>query len=247
MIRAVLKAYSNNRTLKRFGDQDAHRRLAGRYAYLALPYQPERTTEPDCGEYADPLYFLAQVREALDEAGYISLPILVKEHPWQNLQPVDHITLPFRGRMFYKHLRLMKNVLLVHPSVSPDDLIDGARLVVTANGSTAWEGLIRGKPALTARRRWYSQCGATVHLIDERDIKPKLELLLSLDAAAVKSMVTKFLDEERVSVPAPIGGDLSDFDLEVWASAMANALIKRVDIRAEHIALDPGSESTGGG
>jgi hypothetical protein len=229
-VQAAKKAASNNRFLTRFGSQDAHREQYGKYAYMALPRQPERTTEPDCGQYADPLLFLVDVRNALDESGHPDMPILVREHPWQNRQPVDHITLPFRGKGFYEFIRGIPNVRLVHPNVSPDELMEGARLVVTANGSSAWEGLTRGKPALTARKRWYADCGAVTHLIDEPDIKSKLAVILGLSSEEILAGVERFLIEERVSLPVHIGEPLSEVETTAWASAMADALVERTSL-----------------
>ncbi len=228
MVRAVRGARSSRRYLSRVGEKDAHIRHAHQYAYLPLHKQPELTTEPACGDFADQLTFISQVRKSLDAAGFENIRILAREHPKQLRQPASVITHSSRRRDFYDSIRAIPNTALVHPSVSPDDLLAGSRLIATANGSTAWEGLILGKPSIMARRTWYADCFGIASLSDRESVTERINLILSLDEDAVIASLNEFLRNESITFPAPAREPLSDTEAKNLAGLMALELVRRV-------------------
>lgn len=122
------------------------------YVYLAMHYQPERTTSPDGGRFSDQYAVAAVLAEALP-GGWV---LAVKEHPSQFKFVRNGEMARFAG--YYDNLAALPNVFLV-PSESPSlGLLDGARGVATVTGAVGWEALVRGKPVFCFGTAWYGAC-----------------------------------------------------------------------------------------
>jgi hypothetical protein len=126
------------------------------YAYFPLQYQPERTSIPMGGVFADQL-------SALDILTH-SLPpgwtVYVKEHPREFTGVVPQSVRLARSKQFYKTLCNYdhRKVRLVSPSVSSDELIRNSKCVVTLTGTTGWEAVQRGIPTIVFGVPWYIHC-----------------------------------------------------------------------------------------
>jgi capsular polysaccharide biosynthesis protein len=130
------------------------------YVFLALHYQPEQTTSPTGGVFVD-----QQI--AVDMLARLAPPgwrVYVKEHPFQFFPT----SIGERSRQvdFYDDLLSYPNVTLVPWSVSPFDLIDGARAVATVTGTTGIEAVMRGKPVLVFGHAWYAGCEGAFYTPD---------------------------------------------------------------------------------
>lgn len=156
------------------------------YVFVALHYQPERTTSPGGGAFCDQVRMVDLIAKAVP-AGWT---VYVKEHPGQ--------LAPFwkgeqcRTTQFYDEIAAMPNVRLVPLSSPPFPLIDHARAVATISGTIGWESLIRGKPVLTFGDSWYSPCEgvfSTPSLHACRDAIAKIEAGFKVDHAKVRLFV----------------------------------------------------------
>jgi hypothetical protein len=122
------------------------------YVYVALQAEPERQTTPNGGAFLYQYLMVDMLSKAVPEGWRV----FVKEHVVQ-LNP--HFTAE-RGRTpgFYEFIAGLPNVALLADDMVSFDLIDRARAVATVSGSTGWEAVLRGKPALLFGHAWYRDC-----------------------------------------------------------------------------------------
>lgn len=113
------------------------------FVFLPLQYQPERSTSPMAGVFADQ-FLIAEILSFALPPGW---EIYIKEHPSQWAEKGVHAQ---QGRFsgYYKKLSKIKNVKLAKMDISTNDLILNSRAVATATGTAGWEALLKGKPAL---------------------------------------------------------------------------------------------------
>ncbi|MBN1122990.1 MAG: hypothetical protein JXJ17_18080 [Anaerolineae bacterium] len=126
--------------------------LAAPYIYVALSYQPERTTSPLGGVFVDQTLMIDLLSKTIPDGWQL----YVKEHPRQ-FQPGSrgHMT---RTGQFYRDIVALPNAKLVPMSMVPFDLIDQAKAVATVTTTTGFEGVARGKPAIIFGQTWYKGC-----------------------------------------------------------------------------------------
>ena len=154
----------SNRRMRRL--ERHYRQLAGMvdfgipYVYVALNYQPERTTSPMASIFVDQFLIVDMLAKAVPA----HWQIYVKEHPTQ-FTPVKFFRAQ-SGRTIdmYDDMTALPNVTLVPISVSSYDLIDHARSVAVATGTVGWEAVHRGKPVLLFGYPWYRGCEGTFQI-----------------------------------------------------------------------------------
>lgn len=132
------------------------------WVYLPLAGQPERTSNPQGGIFTDQTLMIEMLVDALP-AGW---QLLVREHG-------RHFDAVFHGHTcrtpeFYTDVAAMPRVSWVGLDVDPFTLIDGARAVATIAGTSGWEALVRGVPALVFGATWYAECDGA-HQVRTRD------------------------------------------------------------------------------
>jgi hypothetical protein len=141
------------RYLKRL--EAEYRRLAVRpdlgkkYVVMGLHYQPESTTSPRAGLFADQLYILELMARHLPR----DWAIYVKENPKQ-FNPIAEGNTG-RPMRFYRDALKIPRVSLVPHDMDPFVLIDQALAVFTVTGTIGWEGMARGKPVVIFGPSWY--------------------------------------------------------------------------------------------
>ena len=138
------------------------------FVYVALHFQPERTTSSLGGPFADQ-YLLVDLVARCVPRGW---KVYVKEHPSQFYPP-------FCGERsrhldFYTDLQRVPNVELVSLSTSSFQLIDHARAVATVTGTVGWEAVIRGTPALVFGSPWYRHCEGVWCVATEKALREAL-------------------------------------------------------------------------
>ena len=178
----------------------APRQLPSDYVLFMLHFQPERTTDPESGLARFQASALVELRKKMDDEGLESLAIVVKEHPRQILRwDLGERTLLARSADFYEAIAGLHNCYLVGPKVGSESLIRRARLVVTPNGTAAWEALLNGRPGITFAETWHSTCAASPSwdALTRGDVS--LRELLSMDREAVVGSVKRFAEVERTT------------------------------------------------
>src|SRR4029079_18704095 len=124
--------------------------LPERYAVLFLHLQPERSTVPEGGPWAQQ-WLIAHALASCLRADH---RLLVREHPSTFLTGPRLV----RNDESYASLLRVPKVELVSSEVDPFLLIDGARFVATVTGSVALEAVARGKPTLVFGDAVYLGC-----------------------------------------------------------------------------------------
>jgi capsular polysaccharide biosynthesis protein len=150
----------------------------GNYIFMALHYQPERTTSPDGGRYNNQYLVASMLAEALP-AGW---KLLIKEHP--NQFAYGHTGNQSRTILFYEDLDSLPNTHLIPLDVSSSCVLRKAKAVATITGFVGWEAVCRGKPALIFGNAWYQFCKQVYRVYSNYDLHQaidKIQLLNSID------------------------------------------------------------------
>lgn len=138
---------------------------ASPYVYFALHYQPERSTCPDGGVYADQILALRTIVQALPDGWRL----LVKEHPSQFLWQTEGELGRWDG--YYDQILALGPVELVPLAASSEQLIRTAAAVVTITGTVGWEACLGGTPAITLARPWYAAPGLVLSARNAADLR----------------------------------------------------------------------------
>lgn len=121
-----------------------------RFILIALHYQPEETSCPTGGTYADQILMIQLLNQFLPN----DIDIVVKEHKSQFYTHQESAS--GRSSLYYQRLsEISDRVKFASESENPFNLIDKAEAVVTISGTIGWESAIRGTPTLVFGRAWY--------------------------------------------------------------------------------------------
>lgn len=120
-----------------------------KYVYFPLHYEPERTTNPDGGDYYDQILAISSLRAELPNDHLI----VVKEHYSQFTNALQG----YKGRRpsFYKLLNNIEGVVLLDDSVSSKELILQAEFTCSITGTAALESALYGKAGVTMGQSWF--------------------------------------------------------------------------------------------
>ena len=123
-----------------------------KYVYFGLHFEPERTTNPDGGEFHDQTLAILALRNLLPN----DIGIIVKEHPSQ-FYIYDRGS---RGRspLFYDLIKNLSGIQIASYEESSHKLIRGAEFVSTISGTLALEAAIIGKKSVIFGHSWFEGC-----------------------------------------------------------------------------------------
>ncbi|MFA5317863.1 MAG: hypothetical protein WC323_00075 [Patescibacteria group bacterium] len=123
------------------------------FVYIALCYQPERTTSPQGGVFVDQILMIETLSAALPE-GWV---LYVKEHPSQMwLNGLNYSSCRYEG--YYKRIAQLKNTHIIPVETNSFELIKKSQAVATVTGTVGWEAALRMKPAIIFGYAWYHDC-----------------------------------------------------------------------------------------
>ena len=129
--------------------------------YVALHYQPERTTIPEAGFLADQLTAIRMISQVIPKES----KIYVKEHPQQLLiYDLNLRKTSYRSPRYYSVLMSIPNVILVPKRIRASEIIKRVGIVSSATGSVLWEALQIGKPVITFAPTWLSGNNSVIDL-----------------------------------------------------------------------------------
>jgi hypothetical protein len=146
--------------------------LPENFIYFAPNYQPESTTIPDGNGF----HYMPNVVRLLHEALPRGWKIIYKEHPATFKVPYKMF---FRGHMmrsadYYKELAL-ENVIFFPPDFDSFRLIDGARFVVSVNGTILLESAARGKNAVMFGNAWHESLPGVTKIVRREELAAYVE------------------------------------------------------------------------
>ena len=131
--------------------------LQEKYVYFPLHFEPERTSNPDAGDYQDQFKALSIIRKIIPK----EYKIFVKEHPSQSY--FSEKGSKGRSPLFYHLIKNINSVKLINQDFNSQKLIKNSKCVFTLTGTVAIESAILGKLAVTfGSTTWYSGCPNTI-------------------------------------------------------------------------------------
>lgn len=133
-----------------------------RFIYFPLHLQPEATTSPMGGVFADQYLAVEMLARALP-AGW---KLVVKENPAQLLAK--------RDLGFYEQLAKMPQVHLVSRGANTFDLMERCSAVASITGTAGWEALFRSKPVIAFGRAFYRNAPGCVPVESHHELQSSL-------------------------------------------------------------------------
>src|SRR3989344_7119914 len=169
------------------------------FVYFPLNHQPERTSSPQAGLYAD-LLLTAETLAAALPRGW---EIWVKEHPTQwMLRSTRFSSVRYPG--YYHRLANIPNVRVVPINTDTFTLTEKASAVAVTTGTAGWEALLRGKRPLVFGIPWWRDCHGAYRVDSVESCKRSLEGIQN-GARADKQDILRFLVAlDKVCVHASI-------------------------------------------
>lgn len=194
-----------------------------RFVYLALHFQPEMSTVPMGGGFADQRLLAHMLSAHLPD----DVLIYVKEHPRASAWLC-------RSVEYYASLLAIKNVRLMKRNADSFALREHCSAVATVTGSVGFEALFRGKPVFMFGNRFYQyargvhmirtneDCIAAVQSVFERNKKPTL---------IESKLFLKAMEETRVhGLVNPWDRKVSHLSDEQHAEACSAAILNELSV-----------------
>ncbi len=158
-----------------------------KFVVFMLHFQPERTTLPEGYRYAQQLFALREISDALP-SGW---KLLVKDHPsiFRN-----RFVPAVRSNKFYEAIAGMENTVLVPLATDPFELIDKAEAVATITGTVGLESIVRGTPAVVFGAAQYRAAPGVIEADSEPGLKENLRNMDSFRSERPDEAIEKYLD-----------------------------------------------------
>ncbi|MEM7471498.1 MAG: hypothetical protein AAF340_09120 [Pseudomonadota bacterium] len=138
--------------------------LPEKIIYFAMHYQPEMTSSPQGGRYADQALLIEQLAQRLPDG----FTLVAKENPLQAAKQ--------RSPEFMERVALCEKVIVAHPEMDTKALIERSQLVATITGTVGWEAIKAGKPCLSFGYSWYRSCHGVTQYTEDIDLGSVLEI-----------------------------------------------------------------------
>ncbi|TWX54031.1 hypothetical protein [Colwellia hornerae] len=157
------------------------------YIFVALHYQPEETTCPTGGSYADQILMIQLLNEVLPS----NINIIIKEHKSQFYR--DQEGSAGRNLLFYKRVSTISpRIFFDSVDSDPFSIIDNAIATVTVSGTIGWESAIRGTPTINFGRAWYEGMPRAFRVKNKVDLKKVLPQLADLKRKDLHNEILHF-------------------------------------------------------
>lgn len=160
--------YMKRKRLKRFYESLCDSKLEmtkiNPYIVVFLHLQPERTTMPEGGVFAQQWLMVQMLSQICSAEGY---DLYVKEHPSTFMSGPSL----YRGRWFYNSLKVLPKVSLVSTSINSAAILKNANAVATITGTVGLEAVVKGIPTLIFGESVINGCAGTYKIKGEADLK----------------------------------------------------------------------------
>lgn len=155
-----------------------------KFVYFPMPYEPERTSNPDGGDFYESIDALIALREFVPA----DIPILVKEHPSQFSRKLQGFQA--RSPLIYQVLDKLHNVTLVDISVPSSELVEKSLFVSCITGTAALEAALTGSKGLIFGTPWFYGLPG-IHHFDEVKSYKSFASAPTFTLDEIKSQVAK--------------------------------------------------------
>ncbi len=158
-----------------------------KYVLVALHYQPEETSCPTGGLYADQQLIVELLNNFLDT----SYDIIVKEHKTQFNPHYEGAT--GRSKSFYTNiLKISNRVKFISTEEDTFKLISKATATATISGTIGWESVMKGTPALVFGRAWYEDMPGVFKIKSREDLVLIWDQVLSMKNTINKNQIYNY-------------------------------------------------------
>ncbi len=196
--------------------------LSHPFVYMPLHYQPEATTVPQAGGYADQI-LVAQMLNALLPDDVL---IYVKEHP----RPSGTQK---RDADFYRRFANLSKVRFVPRGFDTFMLREHCRATVTAAGTAGFEGLFRGKPVLLFGHCYYQYASGAYRIHTREDCRQAIHSIFAegkVPTLLECRLLLKAMEETCVhGVTDPFCFNVSRLSKDENAQSCSAAIIEELD------------------
>ncbi len=160
------------------------------FIYFPLHSEPERALSIAAPFFTNQIEVITNVAKSIP-IGYL---IYVKDHPIMAVKGE-------RTLEFYKKIKSLPNVRLIHPSISQDNLIKQCSIVVTIGGTAGLEAAIFGKSSVVFSKTMYSSLPSVheVKNINELPSTIRKSLQTKVNPNDVKTFID-FIDKNSFQV-----------------------------------------------
>lgn len=197
-----------------------------KFIYCPLQYQPEATTIPLGGIFADQRLMVETLAASVPADWFI----YVREHPSQWKRQTTKFS-EHRYRDYYAGLAKLKNVKIIPMEIKTYDLENMAQAVATNTGTAGWEAALKLKPTLTFGYPWYKFCPSVFTVSDVESCKqaidniinkfhPSEQRIINFLAALDKSSIHGYLEAHTKQ--------LSKISSEEATANISEALIREI-------------------
>jgi len=148
-----------------------------KYILITLHVQPEASIDVVGAKYENQIEFIKNISKTTPN----DFQLLVKEH--------SH-AIGNRASSFYKSLKEIPNLVLLHPNENSRSAIRKASLVISNTGTSSLEAVILGVPAVTATKMFFNKI-----MLEENfdSIDDNVKQLLTKMQIINKSTIIKYL------------------------------------------------------
>ncbi|MEK7208092.1 MAG: hypothetical protein AAB699_00910 [Patescibacteria group bacterium] len=192
------------------------------FAYFALHTEPEAYPMILAPFYTDQLWLAKQIARSLP----LSCKLYVKDHP---------VMTGLRLRSYYRELKKLPNVRLLHPKVSGLRLIRESKLTLTLTGTTGFEAALLKKPVILFGPMYYSRLLGVKVCSDINQlpylVKTQLEEFRS-DETELVTLIAALM-EESIDLELVQMWDLGEGEREArrkWLIPLSDLIAKKLGV-----------------
>ena len=185
--------------------------------YFPLHVRPEDSSYPVGGNFEDIIYCIEYIRGKIDD----DVIIAIKEHP--NQRYLD-------GNMYfgyYRELMKHKNIILLDQKLTSDEIIDKCNIVMTTNGQTGWECLLKGKPVVLFATAWYTDF-PYVFFVDDVDVMSLINGDVHVDREKVDEFYSTYLSSSYPGTTNLVVEHALDISMEDNIASISGAINDKV-------------------
>lgn len=183
-----------------------------KFVYFPMPYEPERTSNPDGGDFYEAMDALIALREFVPD----DIAIYVKEHPSQYSAKLKG----FQGRspLHYRAIKNLHNVKLVELGVPSSKLIEHSEFVACITGTAAFEAALIGRRGVVFGSPWFYSLPGVHHF----DALTDYDSLVNGPSASIETITDAARDlVHKTAIPAATSGSQENYFRERFGDAWA--------------------------
>lgn len=139
-----------------------------RKAFYGIHVQPENSIDVIASYFSDQLKLIKDIRRALP----FDYTLIIKEHPNK---------LGAKPMRFYKEIRKIPGVTVLHPLASAFEILEVSDLVFTVSGTIAYEAGLLGKPAIMFSPLYFNKLSTIIYCENISDLRFAIQSAMTLE------------------------------------------------------------------